>query len=184
MASCAIYGLSLIACYGASTLYHSFFLLPPRQRYVLEVLDHCAIYLLIAGCYSPFLTFLFHGAKPQWAIALQALLWAIAAVGVAFSAGFHGAPAVKTPVEVTLYLSMGWAIMLCVGDVRAAIDPRGWRGLLHGGIAYTLGVPWFLRGADYGGADHVIWHLFVLLGSALHYNAILRYLVWAPPVVP
>ena len=68
--------------------------------------------------------------------------------------------------------------------VRAAIDPRGWRGLLGGGLAYTLGVPWFLRGADYGGVDHVIWHLFVLAGSALHYNAILRYLVWAPPVVP
>ena len=71
-----------------------------------------------------------------------------------------------------------------VGDVRAALHPEGWRLLLAGGVAYTTGIPWFLRGADYGGVDHVIWHLFVLLGSALHYDAILRYLVWGHPPLP
>ena len=85
---------------------------PHARAAALEVLDHCAIYVLIAGCYSPFLTVLFHPHKPAWSVALHAVLWSIAAAGIIFSAGFHGSPAIKTSVEITLYLSLGWSIML------------------------------------------------------------------------
>ena len=166
-----VYATALIACYGSSTLFHSAFMLPQGVRHIFHILDQCAIYLLIAGSYTPFMTALFHGSKPIWSTFLLGFMWSLCGLGIGVELLYHHARS-KEPwirhFSVALYVIMGWcaAFPPLFRDLRTAMEPRALRLLIAGGVAYTLGVPAFLRNRNF---DHVVWHCFVILGSTLHY---------------
>jgi hemolysin III len=161
----AVFGTTLLLLYCASTLYHAIPL--PRVRSVFRVLDHAAIYLLIAGTYTPFALGALRGT---WGWSLLIAVWALAALGIVLKAtrGFQYAW-----LSTAVYLAMGWLIVVAIRPLTAHIGLAGLAWLLAGGLAYTLGVIFFawdrLR---YG---HMVWHLFVLAGSICHFVAVLRY---------
>jgi len=162
----SIYGSTLIILYLASTLYHSF--QKPRVKLVFQVIDHAAIYLLIAGTYTPFLLV---GIPGAWSRTLLGVVWGLALIGVVFKAFFiHRFRTLST----LAYILMGWMGVIAWKDALAYI-PRGglvWLGV--GGVIYTVGVIFYAwRKLPY---NHAIWHLFVLGGSICHYFAILFYL--------
>ena len=167
--SCAVYGATLVLLYTASTLYHS--VQTPRAKRVLRILDHGAIYLLIAGTYTPFTLVNLRGGL-GWT--LFGLVWGLAAAGVLFKI-FH---VDRFPIVSTLvYLSMGWLVVIAWKPVMALIPGGGIAWLIAGGVAYTAGVLFFaLERLKY---NHAIWHLFVLAGSICHYMAVLLYVL--PP---
>ncbi len=172
--SCAIFSASLILVYVCSTLYHS--LVRTRARRPLHVLDHSAIYLLIAGTYTPFTLVSLHG-RLGWV--LFAVVWALAVAGVlaksvAMEQFTRGRLAL---LSAAVYLLQGWLVIFVA---RSLIHAIGWHAacwLAAGGLAYTLGVVFFAF--DRIRYFHAAWHLFVLAGSAAHYFAILFYVV--PP---
>lgn len=168
--SCLVYCLSLCTLYLSSTLYHSFFTLKATKR-IFQIFDHAAIFLLIAGTYTPFLAILFPD-REIWSVYLLAFLWMVCAFGIGLTAFFHGPS--KQHILLALYLSMGWAILLCISDVIARLDPMGLRWLIIGGLCYTGGVPFFIKD---GHMDHAVWHLFVLAGSICHWIGIYCYLI-------
>lgn len=170
--SFSIYGATLVLLYTSSTLYHSF--RNPRAKRILRVCDHAAIYLLIAGTYTPFALVVFRGAF-GWT--LFGLVWGMALVGVLlkllFVGRFHG-------LAVALYISMGWLVLVGIKPLIRDIPAPGLALLVAGGLLYTGGVafyaskriPW----------NHAIWHLFVLGGSVCQFFAILLYaLPWNTP---
>jgi len=164
---CAIYASTLVALYSASTLYHA--LSATRARHVFRVLDHSAIFLLIAGTYTPFALVLLRG---PWGWTLLAIVWSLAVVGVAAKAVFGA----RWPVVSTaLYIAMGWTVLIAVKPLVEHVPPGGIAWLVAGGLAYTGGVVFFawtrLR------YSHAIWHLFVLAGSVCHYVAVVLYVV-------
>jgi hemolysin III len=169
----AIFGATMITCFTTSTLYHSI----PSERLqgFLRALDHSAIFLLIAGTYTPFMLVSLRG---PWGWSLLSVIWAAALVGIVlrlfWRGRFHG-------VVVGLYLAMGWAVVVAVKPMLAAVQPGGLVLLLAGGLAYTGGVVFYRWGTlRY---HHAIWHFFVMLGCGLHYFAVLYYVLpW--PVVP
>lgn len=174
------YCISLTVLYSASTLFHSFFALGPQVTFVFETLDHCAIYVLIAGTYSPFLVILFH--HEFWARVLLSAIWIASGLGIMTTAFYYGPG--KVAVEVGFYLVEGWACVMCLGPMFSKLGPGGSELLLLGGLLYTAGVPWFLRdGWTLGVPDHTIWHLFVLAASMAHYFCILYYVVRVPDFV-
>jgi hemolysin III len=167
--SCSVFCGTLVLVYLCSTLYHS--LVRTRARHVFQVLDHSAIYLLIAGTYTPFTLVALNG-RVGWSI--FAVEWALAIAGVVFkSFAIH-----KFAVASALvYLFQGWFGVFAVRLLAHAI---GWDGVLWlaaGGLAYTLGIVFFAL--DRIRYFHAAWHLFVLAGSIAHYFAILFYVV--PP---
>mmetsp|Transcript_13874 Transcript_13874/g.41232 ORF Transcript_13874/g.41232 Transcript_13874/m.41232 type:complete len:472 (-) Transcript_13874:187-1602(-) len=171
--ACTLYSASLIILYLSSTLYHSFHTFG-YTRMVFGTLDHCAIYVLIAGSYTPFLAILL--PNNAFYTGMLAFLWGVALFGFVFSAGYEGA--YKVPVELTLYLGMGWAACLCLEDMTHGMGEQGVALLLAGGVAYTVGVPFFVKdGRTLGMPDHTIWHIFVLLGSLLHFICIYNFVV-------
>lgn len=159
----AVFGTTLVTLYLASTLFHAS--RHPRVRRGLEIFDHCAIYLLIAGTYTPFTLGVLKGG---WGWTLFGIVWAAAALGVAIKV-FAG---VRRPLLSTgLYLVMGWLVLVAVGPLVQALPPAGLAWLVAGGVAYSAGVPFYLaRRMRYG---HAIWHLFVLAGSVCHVVAAL-----------
>jgi hemolysin III len=163
----SVFGATLILVYTTSTLYHG---VPvPAARKVLRTLDHIAIFLLIAGTYTPF-TLAAIGGTTGWM--LFALIWTLAAIGIMLELTFLRR---YTWAAVGLYLLMGWCGMLAIGPLSASIDRGGIVLLVLGGTMYTLGVGFYVwRKLRY---SHAIWHAFVLAGSALHYFAILLYIV-------
>jgi hemolysin III len=164
IASCAVYGTTLILLYVASTLYHSIPL--PKAKHVLRVLDHCAIYLLIAGTYTPFALVNLRGA---WGWGLFAAVWALALAGVVFKSVATGR---ARAVSIVLYLLLGWCVIWVLAPLSRVVPPRGLVLLLAGGLAYTVGVVFYAwRRLPY---HHAIWHLFVLAGSVLHFFAVLE----------
>lgn len=165
--SCSIFGASLILLYTTSTLYHSIPL--PRVKAVLRTLDHAAIFILIAGTYTPFLLVSLRG---PWGWTLFVLIWGMALVGVALriGPGHH-----SHWLSLGLYLGMGWAIVVAVKPLLNSVAPGGLVLLLAGGLAYTVGVVFYVwHRLPY---HHAIWHGFVLVGSILHYFAILFYVI-------
>jgi hemolysin III len=170
LASAAVFGSTLVLLYAASTLYHA---IPhPRAKRVLRILDHCAIYLLIAGTYTPFTLGPLRG---PWGWALFGVVWTGAIAGVVFKSVALG----KAPIlSVALYVMMGWSVVFAFGPLARALAPEGVQLLVAGGLAYTLGLVFFawdrLR---YG---HFVWHLFVLTGSVCHYFAVLLYALPRP----
>jgi len=165
--TCAVYGGTLITLYSASTLYHSF--RSPRVRKVFQVIDHCSIYLLIAGTYTPFTLVKLQGA---WGWSLFAAVWAIAVLGIVFKAFFTGR---MTALSTAAYIAMGWMAVLAIKPMLALIPTGGILWIAAGGVAYTLGVVFFAcNRIPY---NHAIWHLFVIAGSVCHYVAVMRYVV-------
>ncbi|EWH00071.1 PAQR family membrane homeostasis protein TrhA [Halomonas sp. BC04] len=162
IAGITLYGVSLVLLYTASTLYHG--IKHPRLKRLLQHLDHCAIYLLIAGTYTPFLLVNMRGPT-GWT--LFAIVWSLALFGIACKLIW---PHRFTVMRVAIYLIMGWLIVFASGEMASSLPTSGIALLAAGGITYTLGVIFFAISAiPY---NHAIWHLFVLGGSTCHYFAV------------
>lgn len=164
--SYSIYGVTLFLLYLVSTLYHS--LDGPAKR-IFQLLDHQAIYLLIAGTYTPFTFVALKGAEGWW---MFGTIWGLAVFGIMLEALPRKGPRV---VPIIIYLVMGWLCLFVLDPILAALPPAGFRWLLAGGIFYTSGIVFYILDHRYPRC-HVIWHLFVLAGSVSHYIAILLYL--------
>ncbi len=165
--SCAIYGSTLILLYTASSLYHG---IPyPRAKRILQRLDHAAIFLLIAGTYTPFTLVNLRGG---WGWTLFGLVWAIAIVGIVLE--FVLKSRYKW-LSIGLYLGLGWLVVIAIDPLLSAVETGGLLLLLAGGLSYSLGVIFYVwKRLAY---HHAIWHLFVLAGSILHFFAVLFYVV-------
>lgn len=163
--ACSIYGGTLIILYLASTLYHS--LSSTRAGHVLRVIDHSAIYLLIAGTYTPFALVNLRGA---WGWSILGVIWALAFVGILFKAFHTGRFRI---VSSAIYLAMGWMSLIAIRPLLAAVPPGGILWLVAGGVCYTGGVVFYVwKSLKF---HHAIWHLFVLAGSLCHFMAVLFY---------
>jgi hemolysin III len=165
LAADSVYAATLIVLYTASTLYHA---LPRRRaKRVFRVLDHAAIYLLIAGTYTPFALLNLRGA---WGWDLCAAVWILAGLGVTFTALIRHRLSRATTM---IYVAMGWAGVLVAKPAFHHVPAWGLVWLLAGGLLYTAGTLFYAwERLRYG---HAIWHVFVLAGSMCHYVAVLRY---------
>ncbi len=164
---CSIFGAALILLYTTSTLYHSIPL--PRVKAVLRTLDHSAIFVLIAGTYTPFLLVNLRG---PWGWSLFGVIWGLALFGIVLRI-MRGRR--STLLSVGLYVGMGWAVVVAIEPMLNNVAPGGLLLLLLGGLAYTLGVVFYVwKRLPY---HHAIWHVFVLAGSILHFFAILFYVI-------
>ncbi len=165
--SFSIYGSTLILLYLASTLYHSF--QNPRVKRVFKIIDHAAIYLLIAGTYTPILLVNMRGA---WGWTLFVVIWGLTLAGIVLKIFFiHRFKKLST----VIYVLMGWLCIVAIKEMIATIPPGGLAWLIAGGITYTLGVIFYVwHKLPY---NHAIWHLFVLGGSICHFFAILFYVL-------
>jgi hemolysin III len=165
--SVSIYGASQILLYTASTLYHAIPL--ARAKAVLRGLDHSAIFLLIAGTYTPFTLVNLRG---PWGWSIFGAVWALAGCGLLL----QGVLLRKHRwLNITVYVAMGWLAVIGVRPLLAAVAPGGLLLLLGGGLAYTAGTLFYAwRRLPY---SHAIWHGFVLLGSTCHFFAILFYVI-------
>ncbi|MFP4138600.1 MAG: PAQR family membrane homeostasis protein TrhA [Halomonas sp.] len=162
LAGLGLYGTSLVLLYAASTLYHG--VRHPRLKRRFQLLDHCAIYLLIAGTYTPFLLVNLRGPT-GWT--LFAMVWSLALGGIACRLLW---PHRFAALRVGIYLLMGWLILFAGGEMAERLPAAGLALLVAGGLTYTLGVLFYaVRAIPF---NHVIWHLFVLGGSACHYFAV------------
>jgi hemolysin III len=165
--SCTVFATTLILQYTFSTLYHSIQL--PRAKSVMRVLDHSAIFLLIAGTYTPFMLVNLRGT---WGWTLFGVVWTLALLGVLFQVSllrrWQG-------ISLALYIGMGWVVVVAIKPMLDAVAPGGLILLLLGGLAYTSGVGFYLwKSLRY---HHAIWHGFVLAGSILHFFAVLFYVI-------
>lgn len=166
--ACTIFGVCLILSYGTSTLYHG--IQQPRAKHVLRILDHSAIFLLIAGTYTPFTLISLRG---PWGWSLFGVVWGLALMGIAFKVTMLRR---WTALSVGLYLAMGWCVIVATRPLLASVAPGGLGLLLAGGVAYTAGLAFYVQRRRY---SHAIWHLFVLAGSTFHFFAVLLYVI--PP---
>jgi hemolysin III len=163
--SFSIYGATLVLLYITSTLYHS---TRGRAKSVLRKLDHCAIYLIIAGTYTPFALVTLNGA---WGWTLFGAVWGLAALGIVQELWLARGARVTS---LAIYLLMGWLAVVAVVPLMKALSWSGLAWLVAGGLAYTGGIVFYIYDARYR-HWHGIWHLFVLAGSALHYVAIVLF---------
>ena len=164
--SFSIYGTSLILLYLASTMYHGF--RSKRIKEILRIFDHSAIYLLIAGTYTPFLLVTLRGA---WGWSLFGVIWGLALFGILFKLIFG--PRYEI-VSTAFYILMGWVVIIAIKPLIAALPAAGLFWLIAGGLAYTGGVVFYAwEKLPY---NHAIWHAFVLAGSFFHFFAIFFYL--------
>lgn len=158
----SIYGASAVALFAASTVYH--WLEAPRAKRVFQVLDHAAIFLLIAGTYTPFSLVTLRG---PWGWSLFGVVWGIAVLGVCFESLWLG----KFPrLSMALYLVMGWVGVVAAVPIWRALPISGLGWLASGGLAYTAGVVFFVW--ERLPFHHTLWHLCVLLGAACHFAAV------------
>lgn len=171
VAASSVFAASVIVLYTMSALYH--FLPDGRAKGVFRIFDHCTIFLLIAGTYTPYCTIALGGTK----IGLLTLIaeWALAAAGITMNAISMNNKAVKT-ISMILYVAMGWLIMFSFRQLYGLISPASLWLLLSGGIVYTAGIIFFAFGKKVR-YFHSIWHLFDLAGTALHFTSILLMLV-------
>lgn len=163
--SMAVYGSSIILLFLASTLYHS--ITTEKTKRLLKTLDHCAIYLLIAGSYTPFLLV---SLRTPLAMGLMAVIWGIALVGIIMKIAFVYR---FKRLSLVTYLAMGWLSLIVVYQLAMNIEMGGLVLLALGGVIYSLGVIFYVaKRIPY---NHAIWHLFVLAGCACHFFAIYLY---------
>lgn len=166
--SVCVYGASMVFLYMASTLYHS--ISSPGAKRVLRVFDHCSIFVLIAGTYTPY-TLIALRHTVGWP--LFGLIWGTAILGIVLNA--ISLEKFKK-LSYVLYLLMGWAIIMTVGPLNAAVPMQGVLYLIVGGIAYTAGMVFFGLGKKMRGM-HPLWHVFVLVGSVFHFLSIFGYVL-------
>jgi hemolysin III len=165
--SVSLFGATLVFLYMASTLYHS--LARTRAGRVLEIIDHAAIYLLIAGTYTPFTLVTLRG---PWGWSIFGVVWGLAVAGMAIEAFWVNRP---SWAPVIVYVGMGWIVVVAIRPLLAALPTAGWGLLLAGGLTYTLGTLFYLL--EKVRYMHAVWHLFVLGGSALHFFAVMFYVL-------
>jgi len=165
IAGASVFAVAMVLLYLASTLYHA---LPGnRAKRVFQVLDHAAIFLMIAGTYTPFTLGVLRGA---WGWTLFGLVWGLALAGIVVTA----AGGVRYPkLTTSLYLAMGWLILIAVKPLWLRMPLEGLFWLLAGGIAYTVGVVFYA--AKRVRYCHFVWHLFVVAGTVCHFIAVLRF---------
>jgi hemolysin III len=169
IASFSVFGITMVLLYTMSTLYHSFH--PPGLKQLFQLFDHIAIYLLIAGTYTPYMLVSMRDAN-GWVI--LCIVWALAAAGT-LSEIFLSGRAVKAG-QIIIYLGMGWACAFDMAGLRAALPESGFHWLAAGGLAYTGGVVFYvLDKMKKLTHAHGIWHIFVLAGSLCHFISIIGY---------
>ena len=167
----AIYATTLVLLYSASTLYHALPSHFPAKR-VFRALDHGAIYLLIAGTYTPFALGALRG---PWGWSILGVIWGLACGGIVLKMGLG----FRYPrLSTAIYLLMGWLIVVALRPLYLAVGPVGMAWLAAGGFSYTAGVYFYVR--DHLHYRHFVWHLFVLAGSACHLVAVAVYANGAP----
>lgn len=163
VASAVVFALSLVTLHLASTLYHA--ATDPARKARLKVFDHCAIYVLIAGTYTPFTLI---GLRGQLGWTLFIAIWSLAALGIVFKLFTAGRLRL---LSTGIYVAMGWLVILAIKPVMAALDAWTFGWLIAGGLVYTAGTFFYHRpSVPY---SHAIWHLFVIGGSACHFVAVL-----------
>ncbi|GAA5787505.1 hemolysin III [Chitiniphilus shinanonensis] len=161
----SVYGFTLMSLYTISTLYHS---LRGRAKQVFQRLDHCAIYLLIAGSYTPFTLVTLHGG---WGWSLFGINWGLAVIGIVQELWIGH----RTRIfSLLIYVLMGWLILVAMGPLVAALPHAGLLWLAGGGLFYTVGIVFFIFDEKIR-HGHGIWHLFVLAGSICQYISIVGY---------
>lgn len=163
----ALFGSTLVLLYAMSTLYHAF--RGPRVKRVFRILDHSAIFLLIAGTYTPFCLTVLRG---PWGWSLFGVVWGLAALGVVFKAVFgprHEA------LSTGIYLAMGWLVLIAIFPLWRALPGWGLFWLFGGGFCYSLGTVFYaLERLPF---NHAVWHLFVIAGSACHVVAVMAFVI-------
>ncbi len=164
--SCAIFGVTLILLYLASTLYHA---LPVgRAKEVCRILDHASIYLLIAGTYTPFTLVTLRG---PWGWSIFGVVWGLAVAGIVFQSLLIG----RLPVLSTaVYILMGWVVVIALRPLIHALPWGGLLWMLAGGLCYTAGVYFYASRSKFA---HAVWHLFVIAGSVCHFFAVFFYVI-------
>lgn len=169
--SSAVYGASLILLYSMSGIYHG---LPANTgKKVMQVIDHCTIYFLIGGTYTPVVLCAIRPVSPGWAWTIFGLVWGFAAMATVFTA-----IDLKKYAKLSMicYLGMGWCIVMAVKPALEAIEMKGILLLLAGGISYTVGAVLYGLGKNHR-YMHSVFHIFVVAGSVLHFICILRYIL-------
>lgn len=162
----SVYGSTLILLYTSSAIYHG---LPSgRAKRVFRILDHCAIYLLIAGTYTPFTLVTLHG---PWGWSLFGIVWTLALLGIVYQCFFLGR---MVALSTTVYVLMGWLAVTAFVPLARALPWQGLAWLVAGGLFYTVGVVFFASRWKFA---HTVWHLFVMVGSACHFAAIYRFVL-------
>lgn len=167
----AIYGISLVTLYTMSSVYHG--LHPGMGKKVMQVMDHCTIYFLIAGTYTPILFCPIRRENPVWAWTIFGLVWGCAALGTVFTAIDLKKYAV---LSMCCYLGMGWCILLAGKIALAALRPEAFLWLLIGGVSYTVGAVFYGLGRRIPYA-HAVFHIFVLIGSVTQFVAVAGYVL-------
>jgi hemolysin III len=163
----SVFGVTLVLLYSMSALYHG--VRQPELKRIFQILDHIAIYLLIAGTYTPLTLISMDGASGQQ---ILGIVWGLAALGI-LSELFLSGRAIKVG-QLVIYLGMGWACTMDLSGVRAALPGMGFFWLLYGGIAYTAGVVFYvLDELNWLRHAHGIWHFFVLTGSVCHFIVVI-----------
>ena len=167
IAGASVFGVAMVLLYLTSTLYHA--LRGNRAKQVFRLFDHAAIYVMIAGTYTPFTLGVLRGT---WGWSLFGVVWGLALGGIVLTA----AGGVRFPkLRTSLYLAMGWLILAAVKPLWLRMPSEGLILLAAGGIAYTVGVLFYAaKRVRYG---HFVWHLFVIAGTACHFIAVLRFAV-------
>lgn len=167
LAGAIVFGMCLLLLYLASTLYHA--IQHPVAKARLKVVDHCAIYLLIAGTYTPFTLI---GLRGPWGWGLFAAIWTLALAGVVFKLFFTGRFKV---LSTGIYLVMGWLVIIAIKPLIGSVDGWTLAWLFAGGLFYSLGTVFYHRPSlPY---SHAIWHLFVIAGSVCHYVSVMAQVV-------
>lgn len=168
--SASIYGFMMFFMYLASTMYHA--AVWPRAKRILNIFDHNAIYLMIAGSYTPFTLVALRAHNPGWAWAIFGLVWGLAIIGIIFQSCFINRFRMLSTVT---YVLMGWVCVIAVYPLWKAIGTFGLCGIILGGIFYTSGVLFYiLKHVKY---MHAIWHIFVLGGTLIHFFTILFFVI-------
>jgi hemolysin III len=165
--SVAVYGVSLVLLYSASTIYHSV-RGPAKAR--LQKLDHLSIYLLIAGSYTPFCLVTLHG---PWGWSLLATVWGLAIIGMLQEIKPRSEARV---LSLIIYAVMGWIVLVAVKPLITALGREGFTWLAAGGMFYTVGIIFYANDSRFR-HWHGIWHLFVMAGSLLHFITIWRFVL-------
>ena len=167
LSAAIVFGITLLLLYVASTLYHA--IQHPVAKGRLKIFDHCAIYLLIAGTYTPFTLIGLRDTVGWW---LFGTIWALALFGVIFKLFYTGRFQL---ISTIVYIAMGWLIVVAAKPAMKALDPWTFGWLLGGGVAYTLGTFFYHRPKmPY---SHAVWHMFVIAGSVCHYVAVMEQVV-------